>query len=115
MKPGDYALSHYHSQSLFTGILYLSVDDDDSNKLVMDSPHAVNRRFAEVPYIKTNMFNGTTHQVIPKEKNLILFPSNISHAAERNNSNKTLYCLVMDFSVKGTLSKNSASELTFSW
>jgi len=115
MKPGDYADSHYHSQSLFTGILYLNVDDGGSNQLVMDYPHAMHKRFAEVPYAKTNMFNDIYHQVTPKEQDLILFPSDISHSAKRNESNKTLYCLIMDFSIKGTLSKNSPSELTFSW
>lgn len=112
MKPGDYAGSHYHSQALFTGILYLSVDD--SNKLVLHTPHGSNP-FAEVPMTKKNMFNDTVHRVIPKEKDLIFFPSYISHYAEKNESDKTLYCLVFDFSVKGTLYKNMCSEMTFSW
>lgn len=113
MKPGDYAGSHYHSQSLFTGILYLDVNN--SNQVVLQSPHGKFNSFAEVPLTKATMFNDNNHKVTPQAQTLVLFPSHLSHYAENNQSDKTLYYLIMDFSVKGTLWKNQCSEMTFTW
>lgn len=112
MKPGDFAGSHYHSQSIFSGILYLSAHE--SNKLVLHRPATYNPTI-ELNINNWNIQNCNCFNIIPETNKLVFFPSNINHSAETNQSDETLYCLVFDFFPRGVLKKNTTSELILNW
>lgn len=114
MKPGDFADSHYHAQSVFTGIFYLSVDSNGSNKLEINRPPKKNP-FFEFEYVNWNIHNCNAYHITPEVNKLILFPSEISHTAYVNESAETLYSLVFDFVPRGIIAKNSSSELILNW
>jgi hypothetical protein len=114
MKPGDFAGSHYHAQSIFTGLLYLSVDKNGSSKLNLHRPEQPPPTI-ELLINNWNLFNCKAYDVIPETNKLIFFPSNINHSADINESNETLYCLVFDFFPRGVLRKNTTSELILNW
>lgn len=110
MKPGDFAYAHYHSHSIFTGVLYLNVDRNESNKLNFIRP-TDNNPTIEIPINNWNMHNCNSYFITPQSNKLVLFPSNIKHSADINESNETLYSLIFDFFPKGVLSKNTPGEL----
>lgn len=114
MKPGDFAGSHYHAQSLFTGIFYLNVDKNESNKLNFINPHT-NNSIIDMYINNWNIHNCQSFFVTPTTNKLIFFPSNINHSADINQSNEDLYSLVFDFFPRGIMAKNTTSELILNW
>ena len=113
MNPGNYADSHYHSHSIFSGVFYLNVDENCSNKLRLYRPQNITK-VMDIETVKWNVHNCFEYSVIPKPNDLYLFPSDIRHSADINESNFTLYSIVFDVSVKGTLCKGRPSEITLS-
>jgi len=114
INPGDFAGSHYHAQSVFTGILYLYIDPNNGNKLEFNRPPEKNP-FFEFNLINWNIHNCRSYFITPETNKLIFFPSEISHAAQKNESNEDLYSLVFDFVPRGIIAKNTASELSLNW
>lgn len=112
MNPGNFAGSHYHAQSIFSGILYLNTHE--SNSLILHRPTSHNPTM-ELDITNWNLHNCKRFHVTPEPNKLVFFPSDIIHSAETNQSNGTLYCIVFDFFPRGVLRKNKPSELILNW
>jgi uncharacterized protein (TIGR02466 family) len=112
MEPHNFATRHYHALSLFSGILYLNVDADGSNKIRFHTPRN-NNGFVRIPCSHWNTFNCIEYSMIPEPGKLILFPSDIDHSTVANMANENLHSIVIDFSVKGVLGKGTTGELSF--
>lgn len=114
MEPGNFVNSHYHGQSIFTGIVYLSVDPNGSNKLELKRP-PIKNSFFDFKTINWNIHNCKAYFIKPEVNKLVFFPSEIAHYAHPNKSGETLYCLAFDFVPRGIIAKNTPSELILNW
>ena len=117
MEAGDWGMSHYHDHSLFSGVLYLNVDESSSS-IRFNKPQNINQMgnppIITVPFdddAKWNIFNSTGWTFQPKTGDIIIFPSHLQHEVTENKSNQTRYSLAFNTFVSGTLGEQDG-ELT---
>ena len=113
LEPGDYADEHYHSKSLYSGVLYLNVSDD-SSRINLHRPPSHNdplRKWFEWNIKNWNIYNCEKFFIQPKNNMLILFPSNLGHSTDQNTSNIVRYCLAFDVFIKGSFDVGLPGEL----
>jgi uncharacterized protein (TIGR02466 family) len=86
--PGGSAHEHSHTNSLFSGTLYLKAAEDTGQitfhnyqKYLNFSSPTISLEFTE-----QNIFNSSTWSITPVENQIIIFPSNLMHSVDMNNS-----------------------------
>ena len=100
----DFSQQHRHLNSLFSGILYMNVDDNSGNlsfpryDINTIAPH--NFQFDYKGY---NQFNAPAASLTPKNGDLFFFPSYVYHQVTENKSTIDRYVLVFDIFVRGSL------------
>ena len=102
IKPKEQGQSHYHSNSLMSGVWYPF--DTDYSEIVFYNPNndknslnlAANTR-------EFNSLNSTSFTYNPKKNDLILFPSYLTHQVQQNLSSSVRYSLAFNVFVKGNL------------
>jgi uncharacterized protein (TIGR02466 family) len=101
--PGGSAKEHTHSNSLFSGVLYLKAAEDTGQiafhkyqKYLDISSTTLNLGFTE-----WNIFNSDKWSITPNENQIIIFPSNVTHSVEINNSNDDRISIAFNMFVKG--------------
>jgi len=109
--PGDYNFAHFHVNSLISGILYINVLPNSGDLIFQKSNDNLQLGMIDIGVKEYNPFNSKTFRVTPVEGQILLFPSNLFHRAETNQSDKTRYCLPFNYFVKGTLGKGGPEEL----
>jgi|688.fasta_scaffold881803_1 uncharacterized protein (TIGR02466 family) len=115
LEPGDYADEHYHSKSIFSGVLYLDVPDDSSRINFHRPPSHIDpmTKWFEWNIKNWNIYNCERFFVQPKNNMLVFFPSYLGHSTEQNNSDTTRYCLAFDVFVKGSMQLGLPGEIIF--
>jgi len=118
LEPSNFGQKHYHSNSFFSGVFYLDVDENTSpiifhkngsNINEMGNPVVIGIPFEEE--FQYNEFNSSSWKYQPKKGDLILFPSNLDHMMPENISNITRYSLAFNIFPYGLLNKNREDEL----
>jgi uncharacterized protein (TIGR02466 family) len=113
LEPGDYADEHYHSKSLYTGVLYLNVPDD-SGKINLHRPQSHDdplKKLFDWNIKNWNIYNCKRFFIQPKNNMLIFFPSYLGHSIDQNTSNIIRYGLAFDIFIKGSFDVGLPGEL----
>jgi uncharacterized protein (TIGR02466 family) len=111
---GGYGESHYHSNSLISGVLYLEVDDI-SGKICFHKRSNWGNLFSDtirVTYSEITDANADTVLFTPRTNDIILFPSHLSHSVPPSESEQDRYSLAFNVFPRGVVGKGGNSELT---
>ena len=104
-KPGEFHHGHCHSNSIISGVFYISTEEDD--KIVFTAPNTKVKDLIEVGFREYNTWNTTNWFLHAITNELVLFPSWLSHKVEPNEkATKDRISLSFNTFVKGALGKN---------
>ena len=111
----DWAQKHCHSNSVFSGIYYLDVDEYSGDLLIDKGQHATN---CFIPTLTPDVthYNKYTQQnwrLKPENGMLVAFPSQIIHSVEPNRSPKLeRYAIAFDVFIRGQFGYGGGSDVT---
>lgn len=111
--PSGWAWNHYHDHSIFSGCLYLNVDETipETERGMISFTKSQNlAQFGTPPLItipyssdyEPNMFTCSKYNYSPKNADVVIFPSVLSHSVSENKSNEDRYSLAFNTFVSGT-------------
>lgn len=103
-KAGDHSAIHWHSNSLFSGILYLQCDDLSGTLMFVNELNFCNNMFA-FDFKEDNPLNQDTIGVVPEDGDMIIFPSKTYHMVTPSRSDYMRFCLAFNVWVHGPLNK----------
>ena len=106
---GDSSRMHYHTNSLFSGILYLQCDKDSGCISFVRDKNMFNNMF-KFDLEEDNPFNETVIHVLPQDGDILLFPSNQWHTVAPSQSSHSRYCVAFNVWSKGPLNKYEYSN-----
>lgn len=104
-QSGEQHMIHCHSNSVLSGVLYISVND--SNPSI-----SFNRMTA--PYLfhtmadEYNIFNSMEWSIPVEDNSIIIFPSTSYHYVKRNNSNNTRISIAFNTFARGNIRTQTA-------
>jgi len=90
---------HNHNNCVYSGILYLNVNENSGNISFEDMS---NKRFRIIP-VEYNHLNSTEIRFSPEIGTIIFFPSEIHHKVMDNNSDIIRYSLAFNFMPEGEI------------
>lgn len=104
----DYAQKHFHSNSIFSGIVYLQCDNNSGEIIFHKSPnhntlHPETFLFDINEY---NTFNQTTQSILPQQEQILIFPSHLEHRVTRSASDIERIAIAFNTFFKGNLGSN---------
>ena len=111
-KKGHSAKSHFHKNSLFSGVVYLQVSDNSgdivftNNEKSLLYPSEITLDVDEY-----NDFNMLSWTLRPKVNNILIFPSHLTHFVTPNNSIDDRYVLAFNIFPSGIFDKGTVNEL----
>jgi len=110
-KPGGSHHSHFHQNSIISGVFYISTEEDD--KITFSDPNAKIKKIIHSTIKEYNLWNSTTWFFSVNNNELVLFPSWLNHEVEPNKKATTdRISISFNTFVRGILgSKNSSTEL----
>jgi len=111
-KPGDASAIHNHTNSCYSGILYLKTAEN-CGKLWFSYPSCIPTYVSSTitPELgETNIYNSYNFAFNPIDGELFLFPSHLSHFTGINESNEDRYCIAFNYFLDGYLG-GSTNEL----
>ena len=88
--PGSFNVKHNHPRSNLSGVLWIKAPKDSGN-IVFTSPQFFDKFQELYSYndefkLKSNAY--MTYYFIPKEGNILIFPSSLEHEVKENKSNE---------------------------
>lgn len=92
--------SHYHPNSILSGVLYISTDDDDSISFIKD--YRKDTIQFSVPK-KMNVYNSDRMFLSVKDCALVIFPSSVQHEVIQKNTSSTRVSLAFNTFIKGEI------------
>ena len=109
-KPGEFHHEHCHSNSIISGVFYISTEQSD--KIAFADPNTKVKDLIEIGFREYNTWNSTNWFVPAIANELVLFPSWLSHKVEPNE-NATTDRISISFNtfVKGPLGQFGFNEL----
>lgn len=112
MSHMERTITHHHNNSVFTGVVYLDVNDDTSIIRFHNDTPITNYLGLDLPMTgKHNMFNSRMFDYRPKKNDFIMFHSSELHEVGTNYSTEDRYSLAFNTFVRGTFGE-SESEIT---
>ncbi len=111
-NPGVGMHGHSHSNSILSGSLYYS-DMPTPTASMIFTRHVVYQQIDLAPEPdKRNIYNTPINRIIPKQNDIILFSSRLTHLVEQNTSNQQRHSIAFNTFVKGKLGNyRDVSEL----
>jgi uncharacterized protein (TIGR02466 family) len=108
---GDWGAPHMHKNAIFSGLLYLNVDENSGKLTFHEKPS--DRIFPDIFIIPINPTMITTKEITiqPENDSLYFFPSTLGHSISPCESDIERYVLVFNFWLKGKLG-TEVGELT---
>lgn len=97
-KPGEYHHTHYHPNSIASGVFYINTNDSDS--IIFQKP--VMQREISISNDNTE-FTTMDFQFTVKTCELILFPSTLWHTVPLVTGNETRISLAFNSFIKGKI------------
>jgi uncharacterized protein (TIGR02466 family) len=98
-KPGDFNWSHKHLDSHFSLVYYLKVPKK-SGDVIFKNPFTENNNFFLKSFKNYNSNNSNVYKYTPEESFLLMFPSNLEHAVEKNKSKQNRISIAFDVTIK---------------
>lgn len=96
---------HTHANSALSGCFYLKASKNCGRLYFLDQQSANLSRaipFAIKPtFQKLNIYNSHVWPIDTEEDLLLIFPSDLAHATEENESGQDRYCLAFDILLEG--------------
>ena len=110
-KPGGFHHDHCHSNSIISGVFYISTGEDD--KITFTDPNMKIKELIKFEQKEYNLFNSTGWFFSSVTNALVLFPSWLNHKVEVNEKATTdRISISFNTFVKGTLgSRKDLTEL----
>jgi len=111
---GDYHTSHWHSNSLISGVFYINTNPD-SGAIVFHKDKEHKNLWGDtlrVDWDKETDYNTEAVGILPKTNQLLMFPSILAHSVLTNTSNDNRYSLAFNVFPRGTFGKGGNSEVT---
>jgi uncharacterized protein (TIGR02466 family) len=101
-KPGETHHSHFHRNSIISGVFYISTEEDD--KITFSDPNAKIKIIIDLATKEYNLWNSITWFFPVNNNELVLFPSWLNHEVEPNKKATTdRISLSFNTFVRGTL------------
>tara|TARA_R100000008_G_scaffold38129_1_gene21737 strand:- start:733 stop:1329 length:597 start_codon:yes stop_codon:yes gene_type:complete len=102
-QKGGYTGKHFHSNSWLSGIYYFHVTETSGDLEFEHSPPnwCAGNMDPSKQIEEYNMINSTSIMFRPRPGDLYLFPSDLHHAATRNESSEQRICLPFNYSLCG--------------
>ena len=102
---------HNHSNSLISGVFYISTEEDD--KIILEHPNRKLLEMTSFEFKSLNLWNSCTVTAPCETNTLLLFPSWLNHTVAPNEkATKDRISISFNTFVRGTLGDNiSLSEL----
>jgi uncharacterized protein (TIGR02466 family) len=101
-KPGEYHHTHEHPNSFISGVLYINADiKEDKIKFHKSGYRQI--------FLDTDIYdnlNSNTWWFSVKTKDLVIFPSSLTHNVETVTSGETRISLAFNTFLKGTIGDN---------
>ncbi len=113
-KTDDSHASHWHSNSLISGVLYLKLDDKSGN-ICFHKAQTWYNIFGNTFKFDTDKitdYNAETLLFSPKAYDVLLFPSTLAHSVLPNESTEDRFSLAFNVFPKGVIGNGGNSELT---
>jgi len=110
---GDYSHSHYHGNSLLSGVYYLNTPENSGN-IDFVKNNLNNNMFSEslvFDYKEDNFINTESVRIVPKKGLILLFPSHLQHKVTRNKTNQIRYSIAFNMFVKGKFGNGEIMDL----
>lgn len=98
-------LNHYHSYSLFTGVIVFDASPGSRLTLSIDESPTVPKLF-DFDYTEFNIFNSKSWWLDMEPNHIYIFPSNICHSAELINKETLVNLIAFDTFVNGTVGRD---------
>lgn len=105
--------AHSHSNSLVSGSLYYCELPEPVSRVVFDK-HTMYQQLELNPLQeKQNIFNTPVNVITPETNEVLMFPSDLNHQIEANESNEPRRAIAFNSFIKGELGNyRDVSELT---
>ena len=101
---GDKSHIHRHSNSLFSGVLYLKVPQDSGNYLTFyNNQPSFSTSTISLAFTEYNWYNSNEWKFEVDEKTIIIFPSHTYHKAPISRSYDTRYCISFNYFLSGEI------------
>jgi uncharacterized protein (TIGR02466 family) len=113
-KKGESHPTHWHSNSMISGVLYLKLDDKSGN-ICFHKAQTWYNIFGNTFKFDTDKltdYNAETLVFSPNVYDVFLFPSTLAHSVMPSESNSDRFSLAFNVFPKGTIGKGGNSELT---
>jgi len=110
---GDAAHTHFHANSLISGCYYLQMPKN-AGDICFPKPSNHNNFLNNLFNFELNginEINTSEYKIIIKPGTLLLFPSQIKHYTEINNSSEERYSLAFNVWVKGQIGNDELEKL----
>lgn len=113
-KTGEYHASHWHSNSIISGVLYLKLDEKSGNICFHKAQnwHNLFGNTFKFDLDKLTNYNADTLVFSPKPFDVLLFPSTLAHSVLPNESTEDRFSLAFNVFPRGLIGKGGNSELT---
>lgn len=108
---GQYAPAHIHRNSFFSGVVYLQVSGTSGNISFTKQTSSIYPQQIFLEIDDYNIYNSLCCTLTPKNGNIIIFPSDVSHNVSLNNSDIDRLVLAFNVFVTGTLNTDTTVEL----
>ncbi len=106
--PNDFAQSHFHGNSLLSGVYYLKTEKN-SGDIKFIKKYDEQRIFPTSitpDYSEYNYTNSDNIKLSPEKGNVIIFPSTLMHEVTKNKSKDIRYSLAFNVFFKGSFGKD---------
>ena len=98
-KPGESQKEHSHSNSIISGVFYISTKENDG--IVFTDPNYKIKDLTQFEQKEMNIWNYTQWYFPVNNNDLILFPSWLEHSVPLNESNTDRISLAFNIFAKG--------------
>lgn len=110
--PGVGMHGHSHSNSLVSGSLYYAPLPEPQARMIFQRHNGYRQIELDPDQDKRNIFNTNMNVVEPKTGHIVMFPSNLTHMVEPNQSQEPRHAIAFNSFVRGKIgSFRDVSEL----
>ena len=99
LKPGEIGNEHYHSNTIISGVFYISTKENDC--IIFKDPNYKIKEFIKFEEKEINIWNNSQWIYPVNNNDLILFPSWLEHFAPLNQGNTDRISLAFNIFAKG--------------
>ena len=106
MEKGQTSNDHNHNNCMFSGIFYLQVDENTGD--IHFQTYDTRRYWIDIE--EYNIFNSVDYGFKPNNNTLILFPAEMFHRVQKNESDITRYSLAFNIVPVGLLGETGSDS-----